>query len=156
MSWDLEPQVSQLTQVTWERPLAKFHCRVCVVADYFSQHPPIQLPKVLKAIYSYFKGKHVRPIEDGVEIQGILRVNSTIFMMEAIKQGRGIGFIPGFVCREAIEKGEVIEILEKFNKPFLTLYALYPARHFVPPKVIQCIRFFEQWFAQGYDKKAPN
>lgn len=127
-----------------------------MVADYFSQHPPIQLPKVLKAIYSYFKGKHVRPIEDGVEIQGILRVNSTIFMMEAIKQGRGIGFIPGFVCREAIEKGEVIEILEKFNKPFLTLYALYPARHFVPPKVIQCIRFFEQWFAQGYDKKAPN
>ena len=133
------------------RPLTRFKYRVCASADYIERHPDIKLPQDLKGyncfVYSYFQGKNVWPIEDGVSVQGTLRVNSTIFMMEAIKRGQGIGFIPDFVCRDAIEKGEVVEILENSNKPNLTLYALYPARHFVPPKLIQCIDYLERWFA---------
>jgi DNA-binding transcriptional LysR family regulator len=67
-------------------------------------------------------------------------------MMEAIKRNQGIGFIPDFVCRDALAKGEVVEILADSQKPNLTLYALYPARHFVPPTIVQCIKFLENWF----------
>ena len=74
-------------------------------------------------------------------------MNSTIFMMEAIKRGQGVGFIPDFVCREALAQGEVVEVLANSKKPALTLYALYPARHFVPAKLVQCIEYLEQWFA---------
>ena len=101
-------------------------------------------------MYSYFQGKNVWPIEDGVAIQGTLRVNSTIFMMEVIKSGLGIGFIPDFVCREALVKGDVIEVLADAKKPSLTLYALYPARHLVPAKLVQCIEFLEGWFADKH------
>ena len=133
------------------RPLTRFNYNVCVGPEYLSNHPPINLPRDLKDhncfVYSYFKGKNVWPIEDGVAVNGTLKVNSTIFMMEAIKRGQGVGFIPDFVCREALEKGEVVEVLADSKKDSLTLYALYPARHFVPSKLVQCIEFLEQWFA---------
>ncbi|WP_250655215.1 LysR family transcriptional regulator [Alkalimarinus coralli] len=136
------------------RPLTDFRYRVCVGPEYLDHHPAITLPRDLSEhncfVYSYFQGKNTWPIEDGVVINGTLRVNSTIFMMEAIKRNQGVGFIPDFVCKEAIAKGEVVEVLKNANKPKLTLYALYPARHFVPSKLIQCIEFLERWFANKY------
>jgi len=133
------------------RPLTRFKYHVCVGPQYLNDHPAINLPRDLKEhncfVYSYFQGKNIWPIEDGITVQGTLRVNSTIFMLEAIKQGQGVGFVPDFVCREALEKGEVVEVLENSRKPSLTLYALYPARHFVPSKLVQCIEYLEQWFA---------
>jgi len=97
-------------------------------------------------IYSYFQGKNIWPIEGGIEVKGNLRVNNTMFMMEPIKQGLGIGFIPDFVCQQAINCGQVVEVLADSKKSMLTLYALYPVRHFVPPKLVQCIEYLEQWF----------
>jgi DNA-binding transcriptional LysR family regulator len=73
-------------------------------------------------------------------------------MMEGIKRGLGIGFIPDFVCQSAIDRGDVVEILAEAQKPMLTLYALYPARHFVPAKLVQCIEYLEQWFANKHKR----
>lgn len=132
------------------RPLTRFTYKVCASPDYLDKHPAITLPKDLKDhncfIYSYFQGKNVWPIEDGIAVKGNLRVNNTMFMMESIKQGVGLGFIPDFVCQQAIDSGEVVEVLADSKKAMLTLYALYPARYFVPPKLVQCIEFLEQWF----------
>ena len=132
------------------RPLTHFNYSVCVGTEYLKQHPPIDLPRDLKDhncfVYSYFQGKNVWPIEDGIPVSGTLKVNSTIFMMEAIKRNQGVGFIPDFVCRDALEAGDVVEVLADSKKPQLTLYALYPARHFVPSKLVQCIEYLEQWF----------
>lgn len=132
------------------RPLTRFTYKVCASPDYLDKHPAITLPKDLKDhncfIYSYFQGKNVWPIEGGIAVNGTLRVNNTMFMMESIKQGVGLGFIPDFVCQQAIDSGEVVEVLADSKKAMLTLYALYPARYFVPPKLVQCIEFLEQWF----------
>jgi DNA-binding transcriptional LysR family regulator len=134
------------------RPLTKFTYKVCASPDYLALHPSILLPQDLKDhncfVYSYFQGKNVWPIEDGVTVKGNLRVNNTMFMMESIKKGLGIGFIPDFVCQQAIDSGEVVEVLANSHKPMLTLYALYPVRYFVPAKLVQCIGYLEQWFAK--------
>lgn len=133
------------------RPLSRFKYCVCVGPNYLHNHSPITSPQDLKGhnclVYSYFQGKNVWPIDDGVAVKGTLRVNSTIFMMELIKQGQGIGFIPDFVCRDALANGEVVEVLANSKKPDLTLYALYPARHYVPARLVKCIEFLELWFA---------
>lgn len=133
------------------RPLTRFTYKVCVSPDYLNTHPTITHPRDLKAhncfIYSYFQGRNVWPIEGGIEVTGNLRVNNTMFMMESIKQGLGIGFIPDFVCQQAIDSGQVVEVLADSKKSLLTLYALYPVRKFVPPKLVQCIEYLEQWFA---------
>ncbi len=132
------------------RPLIKFRYRICASPDYLSSHSEIRLASDLKDhncfVYGYFKNNNIWPLEDGVAISGSLRVNSTIFMMEPIKRGLGIGFIPEFVCDSAIRQGEVVEVLPHLERPYLTLYALYPARHFVPPILVSCIEYLETWF----------
>lgn len=142
------------------RPLTAFNYHVCASPDYLDTHPAIELPRDLQNhncfVYSYFKGKDIWPIEDGIAISGNLKVNNTLFMLEAVKSGLGIGFLPSFVCDNALKNKEVSEILASSEKPKLTLYALYPARHLVPAKIIQCIDFMEQWFsdkAQGQSKR---
>lgn len=132
------------------KPLTQFSYKVCASPSYLASHPKILRPRDLTEhncfVYSYFQSKNVWPIEDGVSISGRLKVNSTLFMMESIKRGLGIGFIPDFVAQDAISKGEVVEILAESNKPLLTLYALYPARHHVPAKLVLCIEFLQKWF----------
>jgi DNA-binding transcriptional LysR family regulator len=133
------------------RALTRFTYRICASPDYIKRHPNIALPIDLKDhncfIYSYFQGKNIWPIEDGILVKGSLRVNNTLFMMEAIKQGLGLGFIPDFVCQQALKNGQVVEVLVDSKKPMLTLYALYPVRTFVPAKLVKCIEYLEQWFA---------
>lgn len=133
------------------RALTKFTYKICASPEYIKQHSAITLPNDLKDhncfVYSYFQGKNIWPIEDGIAVKGNLRVNNTMFMMESIKQGLGLGFIPDFVCKQAIKNGHVVEVLADSKKSMLTLYALYPARYFVPSKVVQCIEYLEQWFA---------
>ena len=146
---------SKLTDSNYiARPLTQFSYRVCIAKDYFDNHPHIQTAEDLTHhncfVYSYFTGKNIWPIGEGVPIKGTLKVNSTPFMMEAIKKGVGIGFIPDFVCQDDFDTNSVKEILKTEPKPLLTLYAIYPARQFVPPKIKLCIEFLETWFKEKY------
>lgn len=134
------------------KPLTQFRYRICASPEYLKKHGPITKPEQLSRQncfeYSYFRGRNTWPIGDskGVEIKGTLKANNTIWLLEAVKNDLGIGFFPDFVCDESIATGEVIEILSDYKRPDLTLYALYPNRHFVPQRVMHCIGFMEQWF----------
>jgi DNA-binding transcriptional LysR family regulator len=134
------------------KELTQFSYRICASPDYVDHHPNICRIEDLKKhncfIYSYFRDKNSWPLGEGVDVQGKLHVNNTVFMLEAVKQGLGIGFIPDFVCLDSLARGEIIELLPKVKRPKLTLYALYPARKHVPPKLRHCIEFVHQWFAQ--------
>ncbi|PCJ12206.1 MAG: LysR family transcriptional regulator [Gammaproteobacteria bacterium] len=136
------------------RPLREFSYHVCAAPNYIAQHTAITEPTDLQDhncfIYSYFQGKAEWPIDAGIPVSGTLKVNSTLFLMQVIKQGLGIGLIPEFVCQEAIDQGTVVSLLDHHPKPTLTLYALYPARNFVPPKLKLCIAFLETWFKENY------
>ncbi|XPF95570.1 LysR family transcriptional regulator [Colwellia sp. RE-S-Sl-9] len=138
------------------KPITQFTYRICATSEYLQKSPAITCSQDLNQhncfIYSYFQDKNVWPIEGGVTIKGNLKVNNTLFMMETIKRGLGIGYIPDFICREAINKKQVVEVLPNIAKPKITLYALYPARQFVPAKLVQCIAYTQQWFENN--KKA--
>jgi DNA-binding transcriptional LysR family regulator len=133
------------------KALTTFGYRVCAAPSYVQRHPPITSAQQLSQhncfVYSYFKGKNIWPLEAGVAIQGTLKVNSTLFMQQVISDGLGIGLLPDFVCREALSNGQLVELLAEVPRTQMTLYALYPARHFVPPKLQHCIGFLQAWFA---------
>lgn len=132
------------------RPLTNFRYHICAAPEYLKCHTQIQKSSDLAEhncfFYSYFQNKNVWPVGRGVPIRGNLKVNSTPFMLEVVKRGLGLGFIPDFVCREALASGEVVEVLPKLKRPLLTLYVLYPARKYVPLKLQCCIEFMDRWF----------
>lgn len=136
------------------KPVAKFDYKICVSPNYFEHHPTITNATDLTThncfVYNYFKGKNTWPLDGGVSITGSLKVNSTFFMLEPIKRGLGIGFLPEFIYQQHISEGSLIEILPDIERPCLTLYALYPVRKFIPSRLVQCIDFIETWFKTKY------
>lgn len=134
--------------------LMEFSYRICASKQYLESHPIIRCAADLKDhncfIYTYFRGADVWPLDGGVRVSGTMKVNSTLFMLESIKKGLGVGFIPDFVAREELAKGGVVEILADVDRPELTLYAMYPERQFVPPKIRHCISFLQAWLRENH------
>ncbi len=134
------------------KKLTAFSYKVCTSADYLEKYGAIRKPEDLQKHncfeYSYFRGGNVWPVGQGVQINGTLKVNSTVFMVDCIRRGLGVGFLPSFVARDALEKKEIIEVLSDYKKPDLTFYAMYPARQYVPPKLTNCVRFLQKWFKE--------
>lgn len=135
------------------RPLTTFRYHLCASPDYLRRHDKIEKASDLVQhncfFYSYFQNKNVWPLGKGVAIKGNLKVNNTLFMLEVVKQGLGIGFFPEFVCKHSLQSGEVVEILPNVKRPQLTMYVLYPARQYVPLKLQECINFMDAWFKKS-------
>jgi len=138
------------------RALTKFSYHICASPSYLAQHDKIEraidLTKHNCFFYSYFQNKNVWPLGKGVAIKGNLKVNSTLFILDVVKNGLGLGFIPDFVCKKALESGDVVEVLPKLKKPNLNLYVLYPVRKYVPIKIQHCIDFMDNWFRENTQK----
>ncbi|HAG95816.1 MAG: LysR family transcriptional regulator [Pseudomonadales bacterium] len=132
------------------KPLTRFRYQVCAAPQYLARHRRIRKVSDLAQhncfIYSYFRNHNRWPLNEGVTVSGNLRVNNTLFMRQIIEAGLGIGFLPSFVAAPGIQQGTLKEILPKAERPTLTLYALYPNRQFVQPKLLRCIEFLQQWF----------
>lgn len=134
------------------KPIVTYRMQVCASPEYVRAAKRIERAEDLKQhncfIYTYFRGKDVWPVGDSVQVSGTLRINNTPAMLEFVKAGLGLGLFPEFVVRRALAEGAVVEVLPNAEKPELTVYALYPARHHVPPKLTRLIAFLEEWFAR--------
>lgn len=135
------------------KKITEFSYSICAAPAYLAAHPDIQTPQDLQQHpcfeYSYFRHKRLWPVGDApIPIAGPLKANSSVFLLEMVKQGLGIGYIPRFICYPALQAGEVVEILNDASKPSMTLFALYPVRQYTPPKVKYFIAFLETWFEE--------
>jgi DNA-binding transcriptional LysR family regulator len=76
--------------------------------------------------------------ENGPEtvlVSGSYRVNNSEALLEAIKEGIGIGRIPTFVARPGLVEGEITALLDNYQIPDHTFYAVFPEREYLPAKV---------------------
>ena len=67
--------------------------------------------------------------------------------------GVGITRLPSFICQRAIDSGRLIPILEPFENPPVGIYAIYPSRLQLAPKVRAFVDFlidkFNDWHMLG-------
>lgn len=68
-------------------------------------------------------------------VRGSWRSNNGRALVRAAKSGLGITQLPLFYAREAIERGELVKVLEPFTKNELPIWALQPQRVYVPLRV---------------------
>jgi DNA-binding transcriptional LysR family regulator len=74
----------------------------------------------------------VTPFGDSVSmpIRGRLCFSNTEACLQAAIAGLGIARLPGFIAAPALQRGEIVSLLEEFATPPMGLFALYPpARH---------------------------
>jgi len=88
-----------------------------------------------------------------VRVKGSITTNSGIMQLAAVKSGIAIASLPIFFLREALEKGDVVPILENWQKPESFLYALYPERRLLPVKVRALLDYLGDWYADPAQQK---
>lgn len=83
-----------------------------------------------------------------VRVNGSLTTNSGGMQLAAVKAGIAIASLPRFFLHEALESGEVVPVLENWQRPESFLYGLYPERRLLPVKVRVLLDFLANWYAQ--------
>lgn len=136
------------------KPLTQFYYHIIASPNYLAAHPPIQKAQDLALhnclVYQLFQDTNHWPLNDKtIHVSGTIKANSTLFLRQLVEANVGIALVPDFICKQQLQQGTLVSLLPEVERPLLTLYAMYPARQFVPPKIKRCIDFFQQWFEEN-------
>ena len=131
-------------------------CRhvLCAAADYLAAqgtpHTPEQLSTHRSLVYGYHDAPNQWQLGDAdgsriqVPLQGALRMNNSLALREAALQGAGIVLIPTFIVGDDIRAGRLIRLLPEYALLEVSIYAVYPQRQWLSPKVRAFIDFMHQ------------
>jgi DNA-binding transcriptional LysR family regulator len=118
---------------------------VCAAPDYLARRGEPQAPADLAGHdclhYSNIALKEEWSFGGGegsvqtVEVRGPLCANNGDLLRKVAVEGMGICALPEFIAADDLAAGRLQAILTGFEAPALTLWALWPARRFVPAKV---------------------
>jgi len=81
-----------------------------------------------------------------VRVSGNFRSNSGDVLMNAAIEGLGIIYEPTFLTYEALRQKQLVRVLPDWEAEEFSLYAAYPSRKFLPPKVRTFIDFLAERF----------
>lgn len=84
-----------------------------------------------------------------VAVRGSLQANTSVALREAAVGGMGIASAAGFIVRDALRSGQLVEVLPGYTLRPRTLYALYPHSRQLSPKV----RVFVDFAVQHYQNR---
>ncbi|MDD1779703.1 LysR substrate-binding domain-containing protein [Enterovibrio sp. ZSDZ35] len=92
--------------------------------------------------------------EQSVTVRGTYRINNAPAVLEAAKSGLGIAYIATYLLDHEIEQGH-LQVVMKDWKPTMELpvYAVYPRREFLAPKVRHFVDFLAEHInaTHGFD-----
>ncbi len=83
-----------------------------------------------------------------VSLSGRLAVNSLGFIKNVTLRGGGIGFLPAHLCREEVANGQLVAFLPHWECPEGGVYAVYPHRKLLSPKVRSFVDHLRDYFAE--------
>ena len=87
-----------------------------------------------------------KDVERKVSISGNLRGNNGDILSTAAIEGLGVILHPTFMVYEALREKKLVRILPDWKVDDLTVFAVYPNRKFLPPKVRSFIDFLAERF----------
>ncbi len=126
------------------RKLAPVRQVLCASPDYIDRYgrpgTPAELSSHNCALYSYSSDADEWTLigEDGPEtvtVSGSYQVNNSEALLEALKEGVGIGRLPTFVAGPDLKTGQLVKLFESYRLPDFTIYAVSPERQYLPAKV---------------------
>jgi DNA-binding transcriptional LysR family regulator len=77
-----------------------------------------------------------------------LCVNNAEVLRDVAVKGRGVALIPRFIAAEELKSGELRAVLDDFQAPPLSLYAIYPPTRHLSVKVRLFIDFLVERFGR--------
>jgi len=127
---------------------------VCGAPDYFRQHGVPKTPEALREhnaiTYKYQNSPRewhfISPEGAAVRIpvSGSIQMNNSLGLREALLRGAGITLTPSFVVGQDIAAGRLQAVLTTYKVQELSIYAVYPDRRHLSPKVRAFVDFMDQ------------
>jgi len=154
--YDLAIRIADLPSSTLVgRRLATTRMVLCATPEYLARHgeprEPGELAGHLKIAYSYWGGNEM--IFDGPDGEARARIdpyltsNNGETCRAAALAHRGIILQPSFLIGEDLAAGRLVELMPEYRALELGIYALYPTRKHVAPKVRAMVDFLLHKFA---------
>ncbi|GCL63688.1 LysR family transcriptional regulator [Pseudaquabacterium pictum] len=134
-------------------PLMTLPRLVCASPGYWQRHARPEHPQALVQhdCLSYVLGSDASRWEfdgpDGhhaVDVRGRLRSDNSLLLIDALRQGLGVGLVPEPMARRALAAGELELALGDYRAEPRTLYAVYPSRDHLPERVRALVRFLKE------------
>jgi len=112
------------------------------------RHPKQLMSNQCLVVGLYPDRAHWHFVEQGsdlyVPVSGRLKVNSSQALVNALKQGLGIGMVPRYQVAQELDAGSMIELLADFIPPPSPVYLVYPHRRHMNAAVKTTLEFFHQ------------
>jgi len=137
------------------RKLTRARIVACASPDYLKKRGTPKSPEQLAShnciSYAYsslqndwhFRRKRA---ERTVRVSGNLRGNNGDILVNAAIEGLGVVLQPTFLVFEALRRKHLVRILPDWEADELSVFAIYPHRKFLPPKVRSFIDFLSDRF----------
>ncbi len=82
--------------------------------------------------------------ERSLKVSGRIRCNSGYALLDAAKRGLGLVQLPDYYVQEALESGELVEVLTDYRDEREGIWALFPQNRNLSPKVRLLIDFLAE------------
>ncbi|MFV8817725.1 LysR family transcriptional regulator [Haliea sp. E17] len=132
------------------RKLAVARLVMCASPDYLDRHGTPDHPEQLRnhaiIAYSYWSGGdewHLQGPEGtvSVRVSPCIRSNNGDTCRAVAVSGQGIVMQPDFLVGDDVARGTLVEVLPEYSASELGVYAVYPTRRHIAPKVRALIDF---------------
>ena len=126
---------------------------ICATPDYWQQHPLPQRPDELAnhcwAVYGHSNQiktltLHHKSQENHVTINSRVCCSSLEAIKAMVMQNTCVAALPAFMVDDLLQSGQLLSCLPPYRLTPSPLYALYPKRDFMPPKVTVFLSYLKQ------------
>ena len=148
------------------RKIAPAHRVVCASPSYLQRRGTPQRPSDLREhdclTYGHLAtGKQWKLTgpdgEHWISIPWTLCTNNAEVLCDAAVRGRGIALLPTFIAAAELRRGSLQTILENYEAPEISIYAIYPETRHLSVKVRVFIDFLiERFGGSTWGEQAPN
>ena len=138
------------------------NCEFVVVAspDYIAQHGQPETPSDLRRhnciTYQSRERKYVNwafsrdGVQQSIRVRGNYRIDNAPAVLDAAVSGLGIAYLSTYLMTNELENNKLIQLLPQWKTTVdLPIYAVYPRRKYLAPKVRCFIDFMAERMAQA-------
>lgn len=133
---------------------------ICGSPEYFRRHP---VPGTLSdlARHNCLRGTNdFWNVYDGgrqkrLPVSGSFRANSGYVLLDAAVRGLGLVQLPDYYLKDALEKGQIVSVLDDFHDPYSGVWLVYPNTRFRPRRLSALIDFLVERFGAFSPKGTP-
>lgn len=138
------------------KKIAPIRLVLCASPEYLRQHGTPTHPEELNPAhflrYSYMEfGPSNIPLMEALKTRspqsGLVSNNGEVLMAAAIG-GEGYVLQPSFIVGESLKQGKLVTLLDAYQPAAMGLYAVYPHRQLLAPKLRAFLDFISDYFGQ--------